>query len=112
MSPITVTGRLSRDARTATGTDGTAWICVEIGMVGTGRAVEARHRIGSGHAAQYAAASGAKTLPAGAMVRIHAGGFDICSTPIPHLVLVGVSFIEHLETHHQRAAGAAERQAA
>lgn len=112
MSTITVTGRLSRDAHTCTGTDGSAWVFVEIGMVGTGRAVQARHRIGDGHSAQYAATRKAQALRAGALVRVHGGGYDICNTPVPHLVVVGVSLIEHLEVHHARAAEPAERVAA
>lgn len=96
MSAITVTGRLDADAKMLVSTDGTAFVAVELGMVGTGKEVRAMHRIGTGPACQHVAKIKALSLRRGTKVRVHAGGFEIDLSPVKHLVLVGVSMIENL----------------
>lgn len=96
MSAIVVTARLSADARMLVSTDGTAYVAVDMRMVGTGKEVRCMHRIGTGPACQHVAKVKALSLRRGAKVRVHAGGFEIDVSPVKHLVLVGVSLIENL----------------
>lgn len=94
MLSIRLTGQLTAHARTATGTDGAAWLFVQVGQPG-GITAHARQRYGTGHAAQYAAANAASHLRAGATITVHAAGYGIVHTGAEQtLMLHGVDLIE------------------
>ena len=97
MSAFKVTGRLARDARTSTGTDGSVWLFVEIGGHCNSLGVVARQNFGRGNSQHYIADKKARQLRQGARVTVHAAGYDICYSPQPHLVLVSVDMIEELD---------------
>lgn len=104
MAAIRLTGSLLANARTATGADGSAWLVVHIGQGGSSLAAEARHRMGSGAAAQYAAANAAHHLHAGSRVTVHARGWDVLRGAVPHLMLIGVEMIERHDLHPRHEA--------
>jgi hypothetical protein len=93
---IRVTGTLLRNAHTATGTDGSAWVVVDLSQGDRSAVCHARRPYGPGHAAQFAAANAVHHLKRGAQVTVHAAGYDIRHSPTPHLLLLGVDVIEQL----------------
>jgi hypothetical protein len=104
MSAIRVTGTLLRHAHTATGTDGSAWVVVDLSQGAHSAVCHARHLCGQGTAAQFAAANAVHHLKRGAQVTVHASGYDVRNTPTPHLLLLGVDLIEQLSLQPCRAA--------
>lgn len=107
MTTIRITGTLLRNAYSACGTDGSAWVVVDVGQSPGSPPcrthVHARRPYGHGHAAQFAAANAVHHLRRGAQVTVHATGYDIRHTPNPHLLLLGVELIEHLHLEVQAA---------
>lgn len=100
---LRITGTLSAAAHVATGTDGSAWLQVEIVQNGgagylAGAPVHAGRCYGIGYAAQHAASNAAHHLRRGAQVTVHAQIFEIRLHPRPHIVLYGVDLIEQHAT--------------
>jgi hypothetical protein len=100
MSDLRITGQLLADAYTSTTPQGHAYVNVQIGQGTSSVAAKARYCLGQGNGPQYAAAQAARRLRAGMRVTIHAAGYRIEHRPVPHLVLIGVDFIEHLQLPH------------
>ena len=101
MTAIRITGTLLRPAHSATATDGSAWLDVELAQATPHTApCVAKRWYGNGPAAQLAASNAAHHLKRGAQVTVHAQTFDIRLSPHPHLVLWGV---DHIEQHSHRA---------
>ncbi len=111
-SNVKLTGRLLRHAVVRVGTDGGAWVTVEVGQSQGVVAAVAVRGYGAGYAAQHAAANAASHLRAGTLVRIHACGWSIGHRPHAALLLVGVDLIEQLEHFHPQEAAATRLQMA
>lgn len=111
MNAFKVTGRLARDARTSTAIDGSAWLFVEIGGTCNSLCVVARQNFGRGNTQAYIADKAARQLRQGSRVTVHAAGHDICYSPEPHLVLIGVDMIEQLDRVDHTAPRQAQRAA-
>lgn len=94
-APLRVRGTLVRDARCYIQPDGRAWLQVELAAPGSHLSVRASHCLGTGPAAQLAASNTAHHLRTGARITVHAERFDIALGREPHLVLLGVTRIEH-----------------
>lgn len=88
-SSIRLTGRLARDARPFTSTDGGAWMELLVDL-DPGRA-EALVRMGAGAAAQAVCATAARRYRKGETVTVWASGF---SAGHPEIVLVGIERVE------------------
>ena len=96
MSAIRISGVLGRDAECRIDTSGAAWVILEVHPIpGSALAVQARRRVGTGPAAHIAAHSSAHHLRRGTPVTVHAAGCEIEQLPTPHLVLLGVDWVEH-----------------
>ena len=114
MSTLRITGTVSAQAQPATGTDGSAWLSVELAQQDPHAApCRAQQCFGTGHAAQFAATNAARRLRKGATITVHAATFDLRFSPKPHLVLWGVDLIEQLALPaHPATADQPEREAA
>lgn len=111
MSTLHLTGTLTADARLTTGTDGSAWLLLDIGQSALLTQAQARWHMGKGFAAQYAAGNAARRYRRGCGVCVHADAYDIALSPEPHLVLLGIRHVFALdvpaarqETEQERAA--------
>lgn len=110
MSTLHLTGTLTADAKMSTGTDGSAWLLLDIGQSALMVQAQARWHLGQGYAAQYAAGNAARRYRRGAVVCVHADAYDIIYSPAPHLVLLGVRHVFALDVpaaHQQTADEAA-----
>jgi len=98
MSPdlIRLTGHLHRDARTAAGVDGSAFLIVEVSQGQRSVCAVARHRMGTGPAAHFAAQNRAYHLRRGARVTVYATGWTV-DPANQQLVLCGVSRVEAMD---------------
>lgn len=95
MSATTLRGALIADAEVRIGTDGSAWLCVQVSQGPASVPASAMQRLGDGPAAQIAARSAARHLRRGTLVTVRARACDIALTPQPHLVLTGVDSIQY-----------------
>lgn len=108
MTALRITGILARQARSATGIDGSAWLDVELAQAELHAArLVARRCYGTGPAAQLAASNAARHLRSGTTVTVHAQTLDVRLHPTPHVVLWGVDLIEQHATSAPRSKEAA-----